>query len=170
MSRPAREPVSALVVVLRSARPSDCRMVFQWTNDPQTRAASFHSDPIGFSEHEGWYLESLQGQERRLMIAEDETGAPMGMARFDYQDRETAEIGISVAPDRRGRGLSYPLVRAALKAALSQGLNTVIARIRPDNQRSIRVFEAVGFVRVGEEEVAGAAALRFELRLEALHG
>ena len=69
-------------IALRPAREEDCRRVFEWANDPVTRAASFRSAPIPFADHERWYGDSLRGERRHLRIAEV-AGEAVGLVRFD---------------------------------------------------------------------------------------
>ena len=69
----------------------------------------------------------------------------MGQVRLDrLEDGEL--ISISVAPDARGQGLA-PLI---IVAACGEANGTVIARIRPDNERSIRAFSRAGFTRADD--------------------
>jgi RimJ/RimL family protein N-acetyltransferase len=149
-------------VVLRPARAEDCRRVFEWATDPDTRAASFHTDPIPWEDHERWYAASLASESRHLRIAESD-GTPAGLVRLDRtEDDEAVEIGINLAPARRGRGLAVPMLLAALAEARTLGFTRVVARIRPDNLRSIRAFERAGFAFAREERVNGSEARRYE--------
>jgi RimJ/RimL family protein N-acetyltransferase len=156
-------PVKGAGVLLRKARPGDCRLVFEWANDPETRAASFHSRRISLEEHELWFAESLREERRRLRIAEID-GAPVGLVRFDRfgADETVAEIAINLAPEQRGRKLAVPVLLAAKAAAASFGFRTLVARIRPENERSVRAFERAGFEFVSRERVAGQSAFRYE--------
>ena len=150
-------------VSLRPARPDDCRLVFDWANDPATRAASFHSEVIAFEDHARWYEGSLGGTRRYLRIAELDA-APVGLVRFDRLDADEtrAEIGINLAPEHRGRRLAVPILLAATEEASALGLRTVVARIRPENAPSIRAFERAGYRFVAEERVSGFEAFRYE--------
>jgi RimJ/RimL family protein N-acetyltransferase len=150
-------------VVLRPATHEDSRRVWEWASDPETRAASFHSGPIPWSEHERWYAASLSGETRHLRIAEA-GGAAVGLVRLDRMDGDAtaAEIGVNLAPGHRGRGLAAPILLAARAEASSLGFARVVARIRSGNERSIRAFERAGFAFAGTERVAGVDARRYE--------
>lgn len=150
-------------VRIRPADPADCHRVLSWANDPQTRAMSFHCDIIPVAEHERWYAESLEGEQRRLMIAEIDKH-PIGFIRFDSIDpsEQVAEISINLAPEHRSHRLARPILLAAKRVAAEQGLQTLIARIRANNEPSIRAFEAAGFAFVSDEKVSGIHALRYE--------
>jgi RimJ/RimL family protein N-acetyltransferase len=154
-------------VVLRPAEPADSDRLFEWVNDPDTRASSFRSERISLEEHRIWYEAALADPLRRVFIAEVPSGPAVGSVRFEPigRDPARAEIAINLAPRQRGRGLAVPLLEAALQAALGCGLRLVVARIRSENARSVRVFEKAGFRRRGSERVLGCSALRYELRL-----
>ncbi len=150
-------------VITRPAGPADCRRVFEWANDPETREASFRSEPIPFDAHERWYSESLAGERRILRIACLD-GEPIGLIRFDVDagDAGTAEIGINIAPEHRGRGLASPMLAAARSDAGALGLRRLIARIKTWHGRSIRAFERAGYTFVRDESVHGCDAVRYE--------
>jgi RimJ/RimL family protein N-acetyltransferase len=152
-------------VRLRAVTPEDCERTFGWANDPATRAASFRSAPIERAEHERWFRGSLDSPVRALLIAELE-GAAIAVVRFDYSESNGTELSLTLAPERRGQGLSLPVLQAAVRRARNEGLARLVARIRPANERSIRSFTRAGFQPCGREEVAGQEALRYELRLE----
>jgi RimJ/RimL family protein N-acetyltransferase len=168
MSMPeTHEPIGADThVVLRAATRLDLERTFTWANDPDTRAASFQSAPIERRVHEAWFNASLQRPGRMLWIAEL-GGEPIAVIRLDRTELAWAEVGLNLAPERRGQGLSLPVLEAGLRAARELGLSRVVARIRPSNERSIRCFTRAGFRAAGREHVSGQEALRFELELPA---
>lgn len=149
---------------LRRATAADVDVTFAWANDPETRAQSFHSSPIERSEHERWLRSSLDGERRVLFIAESD-GQPVGVLRLDRSSPGQAEIGITIAPARRGQGLAALLLRAGLERARELRLTLLVALIRPENARSIRSFLRAGFLPAGQEAVHGQPALRYELTL-----
>ena len=117
---------------------------------------------IPWEDHERWYAASLASESRHLRIVESD-GTPAGLVRLDRtEDDEAVEIGVNLAPARRGRGLAVPVLLAALAEARTLGFTRVVARIRPDNLRSIRAFERAGFAFAREERVNGSEARRYE--------
>lgn len=66
-------------------------------------------------------------------------------------DEGSVEIGYSVQPDQRGRGLATELARGLLGWAAAQGAARCVASVRPDNAASLVVVDRLGFVRTGEE-------------------
>jgi len=45
-------------VTLRTASLADCELVFDWANDPVTRAMSFNQAQITRAEHVAWFAAS----------------------------------------------------------------------------------------------------------------
>jgi RimJ/RimL family protein N-acetyltransferase len=152
--------------MLRSARAGDCELVFGWANDPDTRAMSFSRATIAHAEHVAWFTASLESTRRRLFIAEDEQG-PLALVRVSVYDRrpDTAEIGINLAPERRGQRLSSVVLERASSEARGRGLQRLVARIRRENTASQRAFQRAGYELVGEEPVGEIVALRYEIDL-----
>lgn len=74
----------------------------------------------------------------------------------------TVEVGYSVVPDYRGRGIALEATRLLLRdAILRAGVRRIVAECEPDNIASIRVLESLGLrrrERVGER-------FRYELRV-----
>ena len=146
-----------------AARPAtlqDARFLWQWRNDPSTRAGSRNSAPVPWPEHLAWLESSLTREDRLLLVLEDETG-PAGTVRWDLErDLEQRaqegehewEVSITVAPERRGHSLSRPILRAA-EVALSEvsrsratRLTAYLAMVHIDNQASLRLFGTSRYV------------------------
>jgi RimJ/RimL family protein N-acetyltransferase len=123
---------------------------------------SFHPDPITPEAHAVWFREVLSGSRAWQLIVEMLDGTPVGQVRV----AQDGEISISLAEERRGRGLAAPALRAALDWARRElGLARAVARIKPDNEASIKAFEAVGFRCEGETSVAGQRCLTYVKQL-----
>ena len=73
-------------IKLRRAKPNDCGVVFEWANDPETRAASFHTQSIAFDEHETWFAAAITPPDSLFIV---ESGhEPAGVARIEATDRD----------------------------------------------------------------------------------
>jgi len=143
----------------------DADLLLDWANDPATRAQSFQPDRIEAATHERWLAERLASPSSRLLIGL-EGPTPIGQVRFDRNPDGMAEVGISVAPDARSRGLGRSLLEAGLAAARrdrSLGVGTFAARIRLDNDVSAALFRGAGFRLVEESVCNGVPCLVFEL-------
>ena len=128
---------------LRPVVPSDAQVLFDWANDPVTRAASFNSDPIQWTEHTAW-LDARLGSASASQWIASWRDQLVGVVRFDDRGHET-EIGITVVPSLRGQGWAAPLIVAGIARKRPAVAATVLARVKPDNVASIRAFEAADF-------------------------
>jgi UDP-2,4-diacetamido-2,4,6-trideoxy-beta-L-altropyranose hydrolase len=135
-------------VRVRKAAWSDGRLLWRWANDPGTRAASLHSEPIPYPEHEEWLRARLADRSCLFLIGETGAG-PIGQVRFEAQD-DGAEVSISVAPEHRGTVGSLLLASALRRFSARSPRADVIARVKVDNGASRRVFEQAGFRLVGD--------------------
>ncbi|MHB1472268.1 MAG: GNAT family N-acetyltransferase [Dermatophilaceae bacterium] len=140
-----------------TARPAgmqDARALWEWRNDPVTRASSRNSDLVPWVEHLAWLETSLTRDDRMLLVVEDpvSTAGPVGTVRWDLDREGEWEVSITVAPDRRGQSLARPLLRAG-EVALSEvtrssGTNVTayLAVVHVDNGASVRLFESSAYL------------------------
>jgi RimJ/RimL family protein N-acetyltransferase len=146
-------------VVIRRAVPADRDLVLGWANDPVTRAASFHPEPIGTEAHATWYAARMADPDDRLWIAEVD-GRPVGQVRAERSARGEVEVGISIAPEARGHGLARPVLRAGLAAAARDlRPRSFVAVIRPANVISLAVFRGEGFADAARIQRGGLPGL-----------
>ena len=143
-----------MTLSLRDAAPSDEAILLEWANDPAVRQASFDSSPIAAETHARWYGAKLQSPDTAFFIAEQD-GRPVGYARVDRWGPDTGEIAVSVEAAARGQGLGTRLIAlAARRGAEYLGASRVVARVRSENEASVRAFVSAGFVRLqGGEDV-----------------
>jgi UDP-2,4-diacetamido-2,4,6-trideoxy-beta-L-altropyranose hydrolase len=165
--RGAERVVGALLggcVRLREAGPEDCRLVWQWANEPSVRAASFNPDPIPWEGHRDWFAGKLTDANCLFFIADGAGRGPLGQVRCDLSG-EQATISIALAPESRGRGLGPWVIREACARAFQTGrVRSVLALVRAENVPSRTAFLRAGFVEDGDTVVRGCAALRLVYR------
>jgi RimJ/RimL family protein N-acetyltransferase len=141
-----------LIVSLRPAVTVDSGLIWQWRNDPTTRAMSETMDAISAADHAAWFAAVVDDQQRHLLVAEV-AGTPIGVVRLDAKSSTWAYVvSVNLAPDVRGRGYAVPALAAArdwLKVH-DPDARRLIAHIRPDNERSVRTFESAGYVRTAD--------------------
>jgi RimJ/RimL family protein N-acetyltransferase len=104
------------------------------------------TDEISWESHRDFYAKAVADSERALLIA-CVNAIPAAMLRFDLGDAG-AEISINLNPAMRGKGLARSILQAGCAYGFgSLGLDKMHAEIKPENARSVRIFEGVGFVR-----------------------
>ena len=137
-------------VRVRRVTIADARLLWNWANDPETRAASFTPEPIPYSDHLRWLRDRLADRSCLLLIGWNGAG-PLGQVRFDNRDGE-AEVSVSVAPEHRGTVGGILLESAIGRFRRTGPRTTILARVKTDNQPSRRLFERAGFRLTGERE------------------
>ena len=114
--------------------------------------ALWHAD-----ERHPWLVTTDDDHDRATDHAPDaglSRGAVIGYAKSGaWRTRDayrwSAEIGIYLAPARRGQGLGRALLAALLAQMTARGFHAAIAGITMPNPASVALFEVAGFVHVG---------------------
>jgi RimJ/RimL family protein N-acetyltransferase len=168
-------------LVARPATLQDARLLWQWRNDPATRASSRSSDEVPWEDHTRWLTSTLHRTDRILLVVEDPAGTagPVGTVRWDLLPEPAAgsarchewEVSITVAPQWRGQSLARPLLRAG-ELALSgtarssgTGVSAYVAVVHCDNGPSVRLFETSGYVPDLPADPAGFMQFRKSARV-----
>lgn len=150
-------------VTLRPATTADAELVWRWNDDPEARKVSFDPARIPWATHERWYAARLADPATWLRIVEVD-GRPAGVVRIQREASEDV-LSVAVGPEHRGSGVGGEALRLACTTyAREVGRSAVVAKIRKDNDRSLRAFERAGFRRVRETEIAGHATVVSEWR------
>jgi RimJ/RimL family protein N-acetyltransferase len=133
------------VITLRRAKFSDSDELLRWRNDNATRAYSTSTREVARADHEKWLRDTLEREDRALLIGCDRSGSPVGMVRFDESENGSV-VSINVAPERRGMGLGSALLKAALDWHDAHfSTSPVIAIVHRSNRPSLGMFRAQGF-------------------------
>ena len=132
-------------ISLRPARAEDCRLVWEWANDPIARSASFSSGLIPWERHSEWFNAQISDPNTILFIAENDKSIPLGQIRYHISAGE-AVLSINLKPEVRGRGFGSRLIRLASKKVFeNHPVDFIRAYVKPDNAASSRVFMKAGF-------------------------
>jgi L-amino acid N-acyltransferase YncA len=137
-------------MLVRPATKGDSRDLWEWRNDPLTRAMSVNTALVSWEAHQAWYADILNDEQHVVLIGEM-ADAKLGMCRFDIVGPK-AEVSINLNPSMRGRGLSVPFLKLAVDFFADTHRRPLVATIRTCNTASIRCFEDSGFVQIGREE------------------
>jgi len=123
---------------LRPATLEDAKILFEWRNDPQSRAASHNQDAISFESHLAWLKDSLQNPSRKIYIAE-EGGVRIGTVRADWA-KNAYILSWNVSPEARAKGYGKQMV-SLLVAIIKE---PVRAEVKVENLASIKIAETAG--------------------------
>jgi UDP-2,4-diacetamido-2,4,6-trideoxy-beta-L-altropyranose hydrolase len=147
-------------VRLRRVREDDCRLLWEWANDPEVRAVSFSSESIPWEEHLRWFNAKLGNSGCLLLIAEDSAGVPIGQVRFDVVRKNEAVISVSVDRENRGKGFGSTIIRlASQKLCDLTEINVIHAYIKQNNEASFRAFMKAGYKESGVSMISGHQAV-----------
>ncbi|HYN66593.1 MAG TPA: bifunctional UDP-2,4-diacetamido-2,4,6-trideoxy-beta-L-altropyranose hydrolase/GNAT family N-acetyltransferase [Ornithinibacter sp.] len=145
-ARAASEPRPGPAVTVRRATLDDARALWEWRNDPVTRAVSRHHDVVPYADHVAWLRASLERPDRHVLVGGHD-GVDVGTVRWDLEEGAEWEVSIVLAPGARGRGLAPGLLRAG-EQWLSGGtaVDAYLAVVHTDNTASRRLFVSGGYV------------------------
>lgn len=133
------------MIYLRKAEATDVDLLFEWANDPEVRKNSFHSEMIDYSTHIKWFEKILTSNDILQFILMDDNVA-VGQIRINI-DKDEAEISYSIGSKFRGKGYGKRIIKeleAAIKISYPQ-INKLVARVKPHNIASKKVFEGEGY-------------------------
>jgi RimJ/RimL family protein N-acetyltransferase len=158
----------ATLLTLRRAGGADCRLIWEWANDPEVRAVSFSPDPIPWEDHIRWYEAKWRDRNCFFYVATSSNGNLIGQIRFDKNEYEGV-VSVSLAPALRGKGYGSALITQGVEKFFAESsANLVHAYIRINNQSSVRAFEKAGFSDAGTENIREQQSRHFVLKREPL--
>jgi UDP-2,4-diacetamido-2,4,6-trideoxy-beta-L-altropyranose hydrolase len=130
---------------LRPVTAEDAALLFAWLNRSDSLAASLDTGtPVAWDVHKGWFDARLADPRTRIWIVERDTAAVGGIRLQDKGDGP--EIAIYIDAPARGAGIAAAALGLALDEAHSVWPSSAaIARVRPENAASQRLFERAGF-------------------------
>lgn len=142
-------------ITLRPVNLDDAYLLWEWANDPLTRANSFNSASIPWEIHLTWLQGKLASPDNRFWVMELHS-LPVGLIRYELKDSATATIAYQIAPGFRGRGLGTRLLALTEDAARRElGATTLEGLTFAHNIPSGRAFLKRGFHQADGEPVGG---------------
>ena len=133
------------MINLRRVSAKDCKLIWQWANDPEVRAVSFSSDSISFENHEQWFESKMNDPNCHFYVAENSQHEAVGQVRFDLNGHQ-ATISISLAPRFRGQGYGSMLIQLASQRTLEvSNVDVIHAYVKKENPVSLKAFQKAGF-------------------------
>ncbi len=113
------------------------------------RIVSADTEPISVEDRSDWFHEH-EPSRRPIWVVEDGGEVAGWLSLSDFYDARpayhaTAEIGVYVREDHRGKGIGRRLVEEAISRAPELGLKTLTAGAFGHNEASLGLFEDMGF-------------------------
>lgn len=132
------------------AKEDHSRSIWEWRNDPVTRAMSLNQDLVTWENHQKWFNDVLINQGKHIYIGSINS-ILIGMVKFDKCDKKSKAytISINTNPKHRGQGLGKSLLRKSIQFFWLNILdsNLILATVKRENHASKRIFESVGFTQ-----------------------
>jgi L-amino acid N-acyltransferase YncA len=137
---------------IRTADKRDCKDVYAWRTDIVSRTMFFNSNMPTYEEHVQWFNSSLNNTGRKLYIGEIGS-TKIGVCRFDHDTKsEVVEVSINMNPKCRGRGYGKRLLASSIRAFQKVYKSEFLAKIKPENLASLKIFKSVGFQEISLKE------------------
>jgi UDP-2,4-diacetamido-2,4,6-trideoxy-beta-L-altropyranose hydrolase len=147
---------------IRLAEDGDCKLFWEWANDPAVRTSAFSPDAIPWEQHVAWFRRKLQDETCRILLALDDSDVPIGQIRFDKIGLGEADIDITIGSRFRGLGYASRLIELGANQVFAERhLQRLHAFVKPENIASAKAFEKAGFARLEVATVKGQPAVHF---------
>lgn len=135
---------------MRDATTSDLPAIVEIYNSTiPSRVVSADTEPISVEDRSDWFR-AHEPMRRPIWVMEDGGEVAGWLSLSDFYDARpayhaTAEIGVYVRKDYRGKGVGRRLLNEAIRRAPGLGMKTLTAGAFAHNEASIRLFEGMGF-------------------------
>jgi len=137
---------------IRRATINDLAAITEIYNDAILKTvATFDTQPKTPDEQEIWF--KSHGPKYPIIVGEVDSTIIGWTSLSPYSDRcaysDTAEISVYIAEEYRGRRFGRILLEKTVQLGQDAGLHVLIARIAEGNEKSVHLFQSLGFTHVG---------------------
>ena len=140
-------------IKIRFANTNDCEDVYAWRSDSISRSMFFNNSTHSIEEHRDWFESSLININRKLYIGELAT-SKIGICRFELNTTDSfVEVSINMNPQSRGSGLGKRFLTSSVEQYLKSNQYDLLAKIKPDNLASLRIFKSSGFMPISKNVI-----------------
>ncbi len=144
-------------VLIRALEPEDLEYLYKWENDMDLWEVSDTLTPFSHftlkKYIENSHRDIYETKQVRLMIADKEAGAPVGLVDiYDFDPyHQRAGLGIMIHNlENRKKGYASSAIKLMLDYCFETlGLNQVYSSVPSCNVASLKLFESLGFSQTG---------------------
>ncbi len=169
-----RELLDGSVIELREVRASDKDAIATGFDklSPESRYRRFFSARNRLSASDLRYLTEVDHHDHEAVIASDQHGQPVGVARYVRgDDQASAEVAVAVVDEWQGRGAGTALLERLIRRASENGVERFVALVLEENEEAIDLFRSVsGETGRPRRTPDGYLELVIEVPTGAVHG
>ena len=152
-ARPSPDATVPTGVTIRPARPRDAASFVEMWQAVVEEGRYVRSETVAHPRrvYRSRFRRPWTDQEAQLVAVEGErvVGHLYIQRERHPVTRHVATLGISVAPDRRGRGIGAALLDESIRWARSVGVEKIVLSVYPTNTAAISLYRRFGFVDEG---------------------
>lgn len=142
--------MSEFDIVLRPATENDMALLFDWVNRSDSLDNKLATlEPISWTRHQAWFRERLADTDTALWMV-GRQGEIIGQVRLQRRAGRL-EVDIYIVAAARGTGVGETSLAKAAQVARQRWPGVaLLARVKPANLASRRLFLAAGYTLVGD--------------------
>ena len=142
-------------ILLRDLSATDLELVLAWRSIEKVYQWFYKQSrdkrALTWEEHLSWWRSRCNWKSFVIQINESNWTRDVGIISFSQLDHWCPEVGIYIGEVTLwGKGIGRQALILGLDWLRGEGYDYSHASILKSNQRSIKLFESVGFTRVGE--------------------
>ena len=129
-------------MIIQKITKKDSLDIWLWRNDKKSIFFSKNKKKITLEAHNKWFKKNLKNKKIKFYIGylvKRNQKKKVGVVRFNVKSKY-ALVSINLNPDMRGKGLSYILLRSAIKSFQKFKKIKLIAEIKKNNLASVNSF------------------------------
>ena len=140
-----RELHDGSVIELREVRADDKDAIAAGFArlSPESRYRRFFSAVDRLSPADLRYLTEVDHRDHEAVIAFDEGGGTVGVARYVRGDDASAEVAVVVGDEWQGKGAGTALLERLTERAAENGVERFVALVLQENDEAIELFRSI---------------------------
>jgi len=126
-------------IKLREIQKKDIDFIFELRNNEEVRKYMFNTEPLIYEKHVTYWKNRIEKKEPSYIIEKNEL--KVGFVKLDYCNLEKAYyISIVIKNEYQGEGTGKKSIEI-----LKQKHGKLLAKVKPDNEKSKKMFEKMDF-------------------------